>query len=156
MSSTDRRFGKRYRNVQSVFSINNDDESQTSSEVEDDLHNNLLEKELKGTKESEKVLSWSEVVRKTEIGEHFEGEEAMDSSGGGRIACYIGLSRTHMHIFHKMEGEVGKGSEGKWLKMKKFISPNLHRAYAKNFGRQRCLKKYNRMLFLIFITVEKE
>lgn len=98
VNSTDR-FGKRYRNVKSVFSINNEDDSQSSDGNE--LKNELLE-EIGKTKER---LNWSEVVKKAEIGEHFEGEEVMGPEGK-HIPCYIGLSKTHMHIFHKIDEQV--------------------------------------------------
>lgn len=105
--STDR-FGKRYRNVQSVFTINNDEEEEEgedmyqSSEVEDMLETG------QGPRPMEK-LRWTEVAKKAEIGEHFEGEEVLAQQDSRHVPCYIGLSRTHMHIFHKVDGEVGNG-----------------------------------------------
>ncbi|KAL3112807.1 hypothetical protein niasHT_019781 [Heterodera trifolii] len=107
VSSTDR-FGKRYRNVQSVFSINNDDDDEdgTSHGSTDELR-----KTLGGTTEmaekGQQLLQWEDVVRKADIGEHFEGEEVMAPPEDRKVPCFIGLSRTHMHIFHKVHGEPG-------------------------------------------------
>lgn len=92
------RFGKRYRNVQSVFSLNEDD-SLSSSEV-DDLHMVEIEPPVK----VHEKLQWASIVKKAEIGEHFEGEEVMTTEDE-HIPCYIALSRTHMHIFHKVPKE---------------------------------------------------
>jgi hypothetical protein len=88
VNSTDR-FGKRYRNVQSVFSINEDD----SHESEDDL--SICDQSTPSVAEK---LKWDEVVRKPEIIDHFEGHEIFQDKT--YVKCYIALSRTHMHIFH--------------------------------------------------------
>jgi hypothetical protein len=65
VNSTDR-FGKRYRNVQSVFSINEDS---LSSDV-DDLNMAEIEQNIKVTEK----LRWADILKKAEIGEHFEGQ----------------------------------------------------------------------------------
>uniref|UniRef100_A0A915NQT5 TBC1 domain family member 23 n=1 Tax=Meloidogyne floridensis TaxID=298350 RepID=A0A915NQT5_9BILA len=108
--STSERIGnKRYRNIQSVFSIN--EEESLSSDV-DELQISSSQMKAK-PKEGEK-LKWNEIIKKAEIIENFEGEEVFaiedrtlfqysSPSKDNRIPCYIALSRTHMHIFHKVD-----------------------------------------------------
>ncbi|KAH7699069.1 Protein TBC-1 [Aphelenchoides avenae] len=89
VSSTDRA-GKRYRNVQSVFSIHDDEDTQDS---QDDLSVRDADELLVSEK-----LKWSEVIKKPEITDNFEGHEVFQDKS--HVPCYIALSRTHMHIFH--------------------------------------------------------
>lgn len=49
-------------------------------------------------------LKWSDVVKKAEIMEHFEGYEVLEDKS--QVPSYIALSRTHMHIFHVVENQV--------------------------------------------------
>lgn len=64
VNSKDR--GRRYRNVQSVFSLNEDS---LSSDV-DDLNMNEIEPAIKRCEK----LRWADIIKKDEIREHFEGE----------------------------------------------------------------------------------
>ncbi|KAI1731989.1 rab-GTPase-TBC domain-containing protein [Ditylenchus destructor] len=96
VNSTDR-FGKRYRNVQSVFSISNDD----SQESDEDLNFSDIESSTKVTEK----LKWSDVIKKPEITSHFQGCEVLPDKS--QIPCYIAISRTHMHIFHEVAKETG-------------------------------------------------
>uniref|UniRef100_A0A914CLG7 TBC1 domain family member 23 n=1 Tax=Acrobeloides nanus TaxID=290746 RepID=A0A914CLG7_9BILA len=86
ISSKDR-YGKRYRNVQSVFSIND------SPSSDDEFSFSDVEVPL-----STEKLKWTDVIGKPEITDHFEGHEIMPNKTS--VPCYIALSRTHMHVFH--------------------------------------------------------
>ena len=68
--STSERIGnKRYRNIQSVFSIN--EEESLSSDV-DELQ--ISSPQMKAKPKEGERLKWNEIIKKAEIIENFEGE----------------------------------------------------------------------------------
>uniref|UniRef100_A0A7E4ZZ16 TBC1 domain family member 23 n=1 Tax=Panagrellus redivivus TaxID=6233 RepID=A0A7E4ZZ16_PANRE len=83
---SDDRNQKRYRNTQSVFTIDDSDDSdvEPSTDVEQVYAN--------------EKLKWDEIVKQPEITHHFTGHEVLPERT--LVPCYIALSRTHMHIFH--------------------------------------------------------
>lgn len=65
---------------------------------------NLLKLFLKNNISHLLQLKWSDVIKKPEIIDHFQGHEVF--SDKSEIACYVALSRTHMHIFHCVATQV--------------------------------------------------
>jgi hypothetical protein len=45
------------------------------------------------------------VKKNAEIIDHFDGVEVMQQDKN-QVPCYIAISRTHMHIFHRVKNEA--------------------------------------------------
>uniref|UniRef100_A0A914HWV3 Rhodanese domain-containing protein n=1 Tax=Globodera rostochiensis TaxID=31243 RepID=A0A914HWV3_GLORO len=88
------------KHVSSTDRINDEDTSQGSM---DELRKASATAVVRGGEQ----LQWADMVKKAEIREHFEGEEVMAPPDDRKVPCHIGLSRTHMHIFHRVHGEPG-------------------------------------------------
>ncbi|KAK0397666.1 hypothetical protein QR680_002209 [Steinernema hermaphroditum] len=84
------RHAKRYRNMPSVFSI----EDSMSSDEEYEFP------EVDATNESEK-LKWTDFRSQPEIIDSFEGHE-LTANRTSMKKCHIAISRTHMHILHAL------------------------------------------------------
>ena len=82
---------KRYRNAQSVFSIED-------SDSDDDLTMSL------DSAYANEKLKWEDIISQQEITHHFVGQEVTPEKT--LVPCYIALSRTHMHIFHEVQDSV--------------------------------------------------
>lgn len=85
--SSDRSGGKRYRNMQNVFTINNSD----SDSDDEDMATGI------GQVQQEKK-KWSEIQKQPDVYKFFEGHEVFQDKSHQK--CFVVVTYTHLVVYH--------------------------------------------------------
>ncbi|CAD5222174.1 unnamed protein product [Bursaphelenchus xylophilus] len=89
---SDRSSGKRYKNMQGVFTINN---SESESDGDEDMGTGIVQ----SSKEKKK---WSDVIKQPDVFKYFEGHEVFQDKS--HTKCYVVVTYSHLMVYHN-EGD---------------------------------------------------
>lgn len=108
VKSSERAHGKRYKNTQSVFSINDDSDLSDDEGFNGNLVASTSAVEKVGEHRNKEVkllfqLKWSDICRRSDVFKHFEGHEVFQDKS--YLKCYLLITSTDLYIYHAISND---------------------------------------------------